>query len=301
MAFIKNLDHDEIRDGYLISSTMKKGWERELEIWQELDRICRKHGITYWAGYGTLLGAVRHGGFVPWDTDMDFCMMRPDFDHFLKIVEDEVSGGVFEYREGEFHSVGIGHSQTTAITKDTLKSSKVHGISVDIFALDIDADSTTEGFLAFNSLNELIGTILNFPAIVEHVQNGGKTVNDWSVIESLHAIGDMNKQYEIVHSYASALFNQSSNVAWLGNSLPKRYKTPFQKDWFRETVYLPFESVELPAPIDYEKVLYARYGDWHTHIRDFGHTIDGMVFSADIPWREFLAQADWKVIFPDKK
>lgn len=302
MAFIKNLNHDEIIEGYLVSSTMKKGWDRELEIWQELDRICRKHGITYWAGYGTLLGAVRHGGFIPWDTDMDFCMIRPDYDHFLQIVEDELiqGGGIFEFREGEFHSSSISHSQTTSVTKDSLEKNKVHGISIDIFALDIDADGTTEGFLAFNALNELMGTIFNFPAVVEHVQNGGKTVNDWQVIESLHAITDRNKQYEFIHVYASALFNQSSKVAWIGDSILKMHKEPFKKDWFRKTAYLPFENIQLPVPIDYDKVLTAYYGDWHTPIRNFSHTIDGTIFSADIPWREFLAQADLNLVFPKK-
>lgn len=299
MAFIKNMDQDEIIDGYLVSSTMKKGWNRYIEIWQELDRICRKHAINYWAGYGTLLGAVRHGGFIPWDTDMDFCMMRPEYDRFMKIVEDELiqGGGVFELKVKDFDSAKVAHSQTTSLNLDTLKKRKIYGMSIDIFALDVDSDGTPNGFFAYNALNELMGTIFNFPAIVAHVQNGGKTVNDWQVIESLHAIADRDKQYEFVHAYAAALFNQSSAVAWLGNSLLKMHKAPFQKHWFRETVYLPFETVELPAPIDYEKVLTARYGDWHKPVRDFGHTLDGTIFSADIPWREFLAQADLNLAF----
>ena len=47
MAFIKDLYRDEIRSGYLVTSDIKKVWNRQLELWQELDRICRKHGITY--------------------------------------------------------------------------------------------------------------------------------------------------------------------------------------------------------------------------------------------------------------
>ncbi|MBR1645748.1 MAG: LicD family protein [Selenomonadaceae bacterium] len=65
MSFIRDLYRDEIRDGWLVTADTKKIWNRQLEIWSELDRICRKHDITYWAGWGTLLGAARHNGFIP--------------------------------------------------------------------------------------------------------------------------------------------------------------------------------------------------------------------------------------------
>ena len=52
----------------------------ELEIMDEIDRVCNEHGVQYFLGYGTLLGAVRHGGFIPWDDDMDIVMMRDQYE-----------------------------------------------------------------------------------------------------------------------------------------------------------------------------------------------------------------------------
>ena len=62
----------------------------ELDIMREIDRICRKHNLTYFLAYGTLLGAVRHKGFIPWDEDMDIMMPREDYEQFLKVASDEL-------------------------------------------------------------------------------------------------------------------------------------------------------------------------------------------------------------------
>jgi lipopolysaccharide cholinephosphotransferase len=57
--------------------------QRTLQILLTVDRVCRDHGLTYYISDGTMLGAVRHGGFIPWDDDMDICMPRPDFERLL--------------------------------------------------------------------------------------------------------------------------------------------------------------------------------------------------------------------------
>ena len=61
-----------------------------LELLNFIDNVCQKHGIEYWLDYGTLLGGVRHGGYIPWDDDIDLGMMRKDFEKFLEVIEDEV-------------------------------------------------------------------------------------------------------------------------------------------------------------------------------------------------------------------
>lgn len=66
-----------------------------LELLRLFDNICQKHDITYWLDYGTLLGAVRHGGFVPWDDDMDVSMLREDYEKFVKVFPSEIEKNDF--------------------------------------------------------------------------------------------------------------------------------------------------------------------------------------------------------------
>lgn len=61
---------------------MKHAWAAQLEVLNDIDKACTENGIQYFAEWGTLLGAVRHHGFIPWDDDMDICMKRADYEKF---------------------------------------------------------------------------------------------------------------------------------------------------------------------------------------------------------------------------
>ena len=76
--------------GFKVSSEMKRFWAAEQKVLAEIIRICEKYDITYYADYGTLLGAIRHNGFIPWDDDIDICLKRNDYMKLLQILPKEL-------------------------------------------------------------------------------------------------------------------------------------------------------------------------------------------------------------------
>lgn len=81
----------QLREQYNPEDSMLRGIQMHLlDILIEIDRVCRKNGLTYWLDSGTLIGAVRHGGFIPWDDDLDVCILLDDYDRFCECMRRDL-------------------------------------------------------------------------------------------------------------------------------------------------------------------------------------------------------------------
>ena len=81
---------EEIKCGFKISAAQKLVWAMQLDMYLVFAEICEKYGLKYFFMYGSVLGAVRHNGFIPWDDDIDVGMMRKDFDVFMEVAPKEL-------------------------------------------------------------------------------------------------------------------------------------------------------------------------------------------------------------------
>lgn len=112
-----------------------------VDILIEFDRVCHDNGLTYWIDYGTLLGAVRHGGFIPWDDDIDVSMPSSDFQRFRKVAAKQLKQGFFFQDDTTDPSMnaGIGifkirKDNTLFINGyDVFRGDYHHGIAIDVF------------------------------------------------------------------------------------------------------------------------------------------------------------------------
>lgn len=114
---------------------------KELEMLLEVDRICQKHSITYYLIGGSALGAVRHGGFIPWDDDVDIALPRPDYLRFLEVCSFELRDAYYlqTYKTQPhfpFPYAKINCHNTTFIEPGLEKLKIHHGIFIDVFPLD---------------------------------------------------------------------------------------------------------------------------------------------------------------------
>lgn len=120
-------------------SMLRKQQLRMLEILLYIDKVCKEHGIRYWLSSGTLLGAVRHGGFIPWDDDLDIEMMREDYVRFLKVFPKNGDYALQTLQTDPNYFYGFAkvrdlHSQINEFEQD--KYYKYKGLFVDIFSIE---------------------------------------------------------------------------------------------------------------------------------------------------------------------
>lgn len=132
---------EEIRSGYRITAEMKKVWAVQLNLLAELQRVCGKYGLHFWLDSGSLLGAVRHKGYIPWDDDIDVIMFREEYDRLVEVAQKEfLAPFIFQTAYTEQNFVR-GHAQmrnmeTTAIIPIEINKKFNQGIFIDIFVLD---------------------------------------------------------------------------------------------------------------------------------------------------------------------
>ena len=124
---------EETRNGYTVSEKMKRVWAVELDLLAEFQRVCEKYNLTYYADSGTLIGAVRHHGYIPWDDDIDIVMKRDDFEKLVNVGAYEFQYPFFlqnSYSDKGFFRgyARLRNSETTAITKQDVLCNMNNGI-----------------------------------------------------------------------------------------------------------------------------------------------------------------------------
>lgn len=266
---------DEVRSGFYITTAIKQAWATQLHILKEIDRICKKYNITYFADWGTFLGTVRHGGYIPWDDDLDISMKREDYTRFMQVADKELPKGFaihnFERKEGHWLFL------TRVVNKNRICYDKEHLdryynfpfiATVDIFVLDyLYKDEKMEK----KRCDEVKYLIALADAIVSGKLNSIAKAMELSKVENLYhtRIDDSQEPRDIGIALYKVAQQQMARVTEkesdrIGQIFPWVLKGAkgLPKEYYEKTVRLPFEEVTMPVPVCYHKVLRDRYGDY---------------------------------------
>ena len=114
--------------------------ESVFDILSYFDKVCRDNGLPYSLAFGTMLGAVRHKGFIPWDDDVDVCLLREDYEKLLEILknneDDRFKVIDSKINDTYFYNVAKIVDTRTSLIEKKYKKIYGYGVYVDIFPLD---------------------------------------------------------------------------------------------------------------------------------------------------------------------
>ena len=289
--------NEEVRCDHLITTEMKKLWAEFLDIYDQIDQICKRHNLTVIADGGTLLGAVRHKGFIPWDDDFDLDMYIDDYLKFIEYAKDELKEPYFlqtcETEPGypPFH-LKIRKSGTTCFTGWELEMSPEghRGIFVDIFPIyNIPDDEKVyaKQVKKLQKIRKIYGYYQIDRAITKFGVKKTRYKAKQQLLWKLHSI--FTSPEKLCRQYMDLCNLEKNKTKRVGliSFNPGYSKIVWPSEWIEKTVYLPFEDIMIPAPHKYEEILTAQFGDWHEFVK--GTSLhSSLQFSTDTDYRDYL-------------
>ena len=233
----------------------------------EVDRICKKHNIRYFLGGGTLLGAIRHHGFIPWDDDADIMMLREDYNKFLEVVGQELPDGLFlqtSYTDKHCHYpfAKIRINNTIYATQYSKSHTAMHnGMNFDVFAHDKTANSKLGKKLHLQFTLLFRSMIFNR---WNHRQIDNKHKFQSFCANILKAIFPIPVT-EWLQYKCLRFFEHKKNARFLYDGMGRNvYKEDFPKYFLDDVIEWDFEGYKFPIPKEYDKYLRYLYGDYNT-------------------------------------
>ena len=251
----------EVRCGYEVPSEMKKVWAIQLDVLDQVLKCCNRHQIDVWMAGGSLLGAVRHKGYIPWDDDVDVMMSRKDFRLFCKFACKELPKDLFlqtQYTEPCYigYFARVRKLGTAQISLSEAKNSSTHnmGIAVDVFPLDVFSTSKVPFAFRVSTVVENLRQVAHKPARKFYSERHtflGKLRRILCLVLRLRFVNHiltwanefLFSRYGDRKDWPYFLCPAWWNHFTKGSTDCSRWIYP--QDWFSKTILLPFEFLKV--------------------------------------------------------
>ena len=278
MELKREFFYEEVQDGFYIPSIMKRAWGAGLTILSEVDRICRKYEIPYYAGYGTLLGAVRSSSFIPWDDDIDLMMLRSDFNRFLSVAEKELPEELaLDSLETNPDFWGMNPCVRSAVLCfhpklfSKYREFPYHAF-VDIFPLDELAEDPEEERQRENKVHLLFQMMKK---VEGREGEPAKWEEELKQIEKLFSV-QLDRRRSILTQLSGVMDRVYQEFKGRGGNtltfmpLYMMRKDRYPRAVFEKREWAPFCNLSLPIPSGYDRLLQCTYGDYHKKVKAGG-------------------------------
>ena len=235
---------------------LRKAQLRMLEILKVVDEIFRRNNIDYWIDAGTLLGAVRHKGFIPWDDDVDISVKREDYERARTILQKELPSNLLfvdlTTDKNYFDACGRVKMRNTKVDIPLYRYQKEQGLWVDIFPMETLA-----------TYGEKIWGERIYGKVFRHSHNSGLAVKSSRIAYLItHAIALLLYPFaHLIISFFRLRGKRHQNLITYGYALSTVYPN-YKLDWIFPTQDVQFENIVVRAPHDYDKYLTEFYGDY---------------------------------------
>ncbi len=267
---------------------IKQLQEKILEIAVYVDKFCEENGIQYCLMGGSALGAVRHGGFIPWDDDLDFFMTPDNYEKFVRLFEEKGDKSRFFLEPfGRFDNMvrfGKVRARYTTYIEDSLTDYQIsHNIYLDIFILHSCPDNSWQRKWQYIWAKYYVAKAQSVRDLSRY---GFALRTALRILKCFPRLFLVKYALKQVYRYR----NQKSDLYcnYLGKA--KYKKGTYKREWFKETKPVPFENVELNVPICVEEFLTERFGDYMKipdieHIRREQHAA---IWDTEKDYKEYL-------------
>ncbi|MBQ7635091.1 MAG: LicD family protein [Bacteroidaceae bacterium] len=284
----------ETRHGFAVSAEMKRVWNVEIDLLMRLIEVCDRLGLRCWVADGTLLGAVRHGGFIPWDNDIDVCMLREDYDRLVEAGPQAFSHPYFlqtafsDTNYFRYHAQ-LRNSETAAIRPSDSHRPFNQGIFIDIFPLDAVPEDEKRLQHVVHSVRRTVRFLKTMDTPILLSGRIGLLFRKWHCKREVKKRGWTEVYRTGVDDVLRATdIGDCRYVAEIGFSGSDHL---FDKHIFDKTVMLDFEQASVPAPAGYEAYLRAQYGDDYMTPRQVSTAHDDALFDTEKSYTELLPLA----------
>lgn len=243
--------------------TLKEVKKAELNILSTVDDFCQKNNIKYSLAYGTLLGAVRHKGFIPWDDDIDIWMTRENYNKFIRAWEQNpVQGYILQNTdlEEDFSQnfTKIRKDNTAFIQTEEEKTTNYHkGIFIDIFPLDRVAKTPSK--IAVQKLYAML-TMLFYRKYAPPTEKGLKKYISGFFLKIVP-----KSKYENARKYFENKYlflSGDVDCSWLSNSTYRDLSIYYDSDMMDDYTFLQFEGRNFMSVSKWDHALKMQYGDY---------------------------------------